>query len=214
MIIVFEGLHGCGKTTQIHLLKKWLEEEHGSQVNISEWNSHHLTGTVTNTIKDQYIENTVIISLSHALDLYLRLQDLKDAKDQIVIFDRYYYSQMIRDSIRGLDMSFLTGIFRFIPTPDIVFYLDIAPEDSLKRIEEAGIFRSEYILGSNIFDNLDKRASTCRYFTLQREKYIELFKNERNCHIIDANLSIHIQFQEICRIIKSLMPFYDIFNFI
>ena len=62
-----EGLDGSGKSTQIHLLKKWLEVQ-GLKVFFSEWNSSELVKSATSKGKNRQLLTPTTFSLIHATD--------------------------------------------------------------------------------------------------------------------------------------------------
>ena len=66
-LIAVEGLDGSGKSTQIYLLKRWLEVE-GMKVYFSEWNSSELVKSATSKGKKRELLTPTTFSLIHATD--------------------------------------------------------------------------------------------------------------------------------------------------
>ena len=66
-LIAVEGLDGSGKSTQIYLLKRWLEME-GVKVFFSEWNSSALVKSATSKGKKRELLSPTTFSLIHATD--------------------------------------------------------------------------------------------------------------------------------------------------
>ena len=66
-LFVVEGIDGSGKSTQLLLLKKWLESE-GYVVSSSEWNSSPLVHDVTKRGKKKQMLTPMTFSLIHATD--------------------------------------------------------------------------------------------------------------------------------------------------
>ena len=66
-LIAVEGLDGSGKSTQIYLLKRWLEAE-GIKVYFSEWNSSELVKSATSKGKKRELLTPTTFSLIHATD--------------------------------------------------------------------------------------------------------------------------------------------------
>jgi hypothetical protein len=66
-LIAVEGLDGSGKSTQIYLLKRWLEMR-GFKVFFSEWNSSALVKSATSKGKKQNLLTPTTFSLIHATD--------------------------------------------------------------------------------------------------------------------------------------------------
>jgi dTMP kinase len=66
-LIAVEGLDGSGKSTQIHLLQRWLESA-GLKVFFSEWNSSDLVKSATSKGKKRELLTPTTFSLIHATD--------------------------------------------------------------------------------------------------------------------------------------------------
>ena len=102
-LIAVEGLDGSGKSTQIYLLKRWLEME-GVKVFFSEWNSSALVKSATSKGKKRELLSPTTFSLIHATDFADRyerqLVPLLRA-GYIVLCDRYIFTAFARDVVRG-----------------------------------------------------------------------------------------------------------------
>src|SRR5450756_2859567 len=105
-LIAVEGLDGSGKSTQIYLLKRWLEAE-GIKVYFSEWNSSELVKSATSKGKKRELLTPTTFSLIHATDFADRyerhLLPLLRA-GYIVLCDRYIFTAFARDVVRGLSL--------------------------------------------------------------------------------------------------------------
>lgn len=191
MVIVFEGLHGCGKSTQIEQFIKFLKQEGFNNIVLSTWNSHALTNSIVEQLKLSN-SNEFSIMLSYALDFNLRIQDLKklDIENSIIIFDRYYYTELARGISRGLPEKYVYFLYKDYIEPSLIFYFNIDVAKSVDRILNGKEKRSQYITGSDRFD-------TYEYFSNQKNAYEEILKNKKNVFFIDANLSIKEQSEKI-----------------
>lgn len=135
-LIAVEGLDGSGKSTQIALLRRWLERE-GYKVFFTEWNSSVTVKKVTKKGKDERTLTPTTFSLIHATDLADRFErqilPLLHA-GYIVLCDRYIYTAFARDAVRGCDRNWLRNLYSFVPPPDIVFFFDVPLNIALNRI--------------------------------------------------------------------------------
>ena len=146
-LIAVEGLDGSGKSTQIYLLKRWLEAE-GIKVYFSEWNSSELVKSATSKGKKRELLTPTTFSLIHATDFADRyerhLLPLLRA-GYIVLCDRYIFTAFARDVVRGCPPEWVRGIYSFAALPDLTFFFKADLEVSLNRIldgrPQAEIFR-------------------------------------------------------------------------
>src|SRR3989442_8625277 len=98
-LVAVEGLDGSGKSTQIYLLKRWLELE-GYKVFFTEWNSSAIVRRATRKGKKRQLLTSTTFSLIHCTDFpdrYVRqVLPLLNA-GYIVLADRYIVTAFARD---------------------------------------------------------------------------------------------------------------------
>ena len=135
-LIVVEGIDGSGKSTQLYLLKRWLELS-GYNVHFTEWNSSPLVRAATRRGKRKRLLTPTTFSLIHAADFADRCEN------QIlpllhggflVVADRYVYTAFARDAARGCGPGWLRNLYSFAPVPDVTLYYRAPLEISLARI--------------------------------------------------------------------------------
>jgi len=135
-LIAVEGLDGSGKSTQIYLLKRWMEMQ-GLKVFFTEWNSSLLVKEATRKGKKRQLLTPTTFSLVHATDFADRFErqilPLMRA-GYIVLADRYMYTAFARDIVRGCDPRWVRKLYSFAVVPDITFFFDTPLEVSLDRI--------------------------------------------------------------------------------
>ncbi|OIP37856.1 dTMP kinase [Candidatus Desantisbacteria bacterium CG2_30_40_21] len=137
LLIAIEGIDGSGKTTQVDLLKAWLEDK-GLPVIKSEW---YRTRTIYDlnmrlNLADEIDAKTAFIIV--AAEFAARLEYvLKPAINQgyIILCEKYIYTPMAKDTARGVSPEFVKLLYKDAPVPDITFYLDAAVDTSLNRIQ-------------------------------------------------------------------------------
>lgn len=135
-LIAVEGLDGSGKSTQVYLLKRWMEMQN-LKVFFTEWNSSVLVKEATRKGKKQQLLTPTTFSLVHATDFADRYErqvlPLLRA-GYIVLADRYMYTAFARDSVRGCDPKWVRTLYSFAAVPDIAFFFDTPLNVSLERI--------------------------------------------------------------------------------
>lgn len=136
LLIVIEGTDGSGKSTQLELLKKSIQDK-SYGVMVSEWKTSRLIANVIDDAKDRNLLNATTYSLLYAADFADRLENqiipaLKSGF--IVLLDRYFYTALARDVVRGQNIEWVKNLYEYAPEPDLVFYLDMPVDVLLKRI--------------------------------------------------------------------------------
>jgi dTMP kinase len=138
LLLVVEGTDGSGKSTQLHLLKKWLIAE-GYPIIFTEWNSSKLIASTIKRGKKKGLLDSNTFSLLHATDFADRLYKViipALESGHIVLSDRYAYTALARDYARNCDREWLRNLYSFALKPDGAFYFQVPVEISLDRITQ------------------------------------------------------------------------------
>jgi dTMP kinase len=135
-LIAVEGLDGSGKSTQIYLIKRWLELE-GYKVAFTEWNSSTLVKEATSKGKKRQLLTPTTFSLIHSTDFADRYERqilplLRGG--YIVLADRYVYTAFARDAVRGCDRRWLRKLYSYAHPPDVTFFFNVPLNVALRRI--------------------------------------------------------------------------------
>ena len=135
-LIAVEGLDGSGKSTQVYLLKRWLELS-GYKVFFTEWNSSSIVREATRKGKRRNLLTPTTFSLIHCTDFADRyerniLPMLKAGF--IVLADRYKFTALARDTVRGCPPEWVEQLYSFAFEPDITFYFSLPLRTALDRI--------------------------------------------------------------------------------
>ncbi len=136
VLICVEGIDGSGKSTQIELLHSWLKSINIDTL-LTQWNSSELISNTTKKAKKKNLLSGRTFSLLHAVDFADRLErTIKPALKAgfVVLADRYVYTAFARDVAREVDPKWVRNMYSFAIQPDITFYFDVSPKDSLERI--------------------------------------------------------------------------------
>lgn len=196
-LITFCGLDGCGKTTQIRRLVKWLEDN-GHKV--------YLTKQPTDFVRGSEIFRTYMDSPKHdaydyrALSLLCasdRVQHCNHVISQklkegyVVICDRYFYSCLANLLARGFqEDTWIYEIAKFIPKPDVAFFLNVPVEEAIARVRERPEERDRFI-----------------DVTLQKklhDLYVDIAR-ENECVIVSTILSENVCFERILFEVKKIL---------
>jgi len=124
-LIVLEGTDGVGRSTQIQLLRSWLEDE-GFAVSDTGLRRSALTQPGLEAAKGGHTLSPLTMSLFYATDFADRMENqiIPALKAGFyVLSDRYFFSIMARDIVRGADPEWVREVYGMALKPDIVFYL-------------------------------------------------------------------------------------------
>ena len=135
-LIAVEGLDGSGKSTQLYLLKRWLEMK-GLKVFFTEWNSSLLIKKATSKGKKRQLLTPTTFSLIHCTDFADRYerQILPLLKaGYLVLCDRYIYTAFARDAVRGCSRPWLHKLYSFACHPDMTLFFNTPLPVALNRI--------------------------------------------------------------------------------
>jgi dTMP kinase len=164
-LVVVEGIDGSGKSTQLYLLKRWLEIG-GYRIHFTEWNSSPLVKSATRRGKQRRLLTPTTFSILHAADFADRcerqIMPLLHG-GYLVLADRYIYTAFARDAARGCSPHWLRNLYSFAPIPDITFYFRAPLDVAVGRIVAGRPKLKYYEAGMDLRLSLD-RAESFRIF--------------------------------------------------
>ena len=181
-IFSFEGIEGVGKSTQINLLKEYLETN-GYSTEILREPGSTITGESIRSILLDSKENLSSESellLMFAARAQLISEKVNSSNSDIILFDRFYDASLAYQGFgRNLPIDFIQSLITFIncPEPCLTFLLDISVQDGFERKV------------NDVKDRIESAGS--EFFQKVREGYLEIAKNNQNrIKVIDAMQSI------------------------
>jgi len=197
-LIVVEGVDGSGKSTQIYLLKRWLEME-GYRVYFSEWDSAKIVRPAIRRGKKKLLLSPLTFSLIHAIDFSDRYErqilPLLQAGD-IVLCDRYIYTAFARDTTRGCDPQWVRKLYGFAALPDITFFFNVPLDVAVGRILKGRPKLKYHEAGMDLNLSQDPVESFKIFQKLIAEKYLHMVE-EFGFQVIDATQDIEEQQKEV-----------------
>lgn len=135
-LIVLEGSDGVGRSTQTKLLRRWLEDK-GYAVSDTGLRRSEMTQKGLEDARKGHTLSRITMSLFYATDFADRLENQIIPALQsgfIVLSDRYFYSIMARDIVRGADPDWAHKIYDFALIPDLILYLKADVADLVSRL--------------------------------------------------------------------------------
>ncbi len=190
MYIVLEGIDGAGKSTQIKMLKEWLESNGLTVETIVEPTDLEVGKLIRKLLTrsdatSETMQKTLgLLFAADRLILMDRIEQLE--KDNIVVIsDRSFYSSLSYQE----PQEWIKEINKYAKIPDLVLLLDLDVKKSVERCD-----------GTDEFENEE-------FLTGVKENYLELAKSNDNFKIIDANNGPNKVSSDIK---KAVAPLFDI----
>jgi dTMP kinase len=205
-LIVIEGTDGVGRTTQLRLLRPWLESS-GYAVVDTEMTRSVLAGAGLKQAKEGHTLGPITLNLFYATDFVDRFeQQILPALRAgfIVLTDRYIYSLIARAIVRGADARWIQSIYGLALIPDAIFYLRISVKELIPRILQGGGFDywesgMDMRLGDDLYESFVNYQTR---LLSEFEKMIEQYKFQA----IDATLPVERIFEQLKGRIVPLLP--------
>jgi dTMP kinase len=204
-LIVLEGSDGVGRSTQTQLLRRWLEDE-GFAVSDTGLRRSDMTQQGLEEARKGHTLSRITMSLFYATDFADRLENQIIPALQagfVVLSDRYFYSIMARDIVRGADPDWARKVYGFALKPDLVLYLKADVSDLVTRlIHGRGLNYWESGMdlrpSDNLFDSfLDYQSRLIGLFDQLAEEY--------GFVTIDAGRPINDVFKDVQNQIHALL---------
>ena len=202
LFIVFEGLDGAGKTTQVERLKAKLESLGKTVVLTAEPtelpSGKALREVLGGKIKKSDCEISLMFTLdriAHNIDKNCGIERLL-SEGACVICDRYYYSTLAYQGSL-VDYGWLKKMNTECPEirhPDLCIFLDLAPEESMRRISR----RNESV---EIYENAEMLARVRESFM----RVVEDLGQSDNIYVIDASGDIDTVAQSVFDAVKRIV---------
>ena len=196
-IFSFEGIEGVGKSTQINLLKDYLEIN-GYNTEILREPGSTITGESIRSILLDSKENLSSESellLMFAARAQLISEKVNNSNSDIILFDRFYDASLAYQGFgRNLSIDFIQSLIGFIncPEPRLTFLLDISVQDGFERKV------------NDVKDRIESAGN--EFFQKVREGYLDIAKNNQNrIKVIDAMQSIDDINKSIIDHVKPLL---------
>jgi dTMP kinase len=134
-LIVVEGADGSGRSTQIVRLVEWMENTGHATVQVGLKRSTLVSEELEQAQHGNILSRTTL-SLFYATDFADQLENIilpALKAGFVVLSDRYIYTLMARDMVRGMDEAWLKNLYGVALEPDVVFYLNVPPEELVQR---------------------------------------------------------------------------------
>ena len=184
--ISFEGIDGCGKSTQVKMLMEKFKKEKIKSILVREPGGTLISEKIRAILLDKNMNNMnyrteAFLMIASRAQLTKEVVIPKLQEGYIVVADRYKDSTLAYQGAgRNLDINILDRMNKFATydlNPDITFLMDLSPKIAAKRQGNINLDRIE-----RIGDNFQEKV---------RKQYLKLALDKANRFIVlDGRLSI------------------------
>ncbi len=190
-LIVLEGADGSGRSTQIRLLRDWLERRGHAVAEVGLRRST-LVAKELSAAKEGHILGRTTMSLFYATDFADQLEHAIVPALRagfVVLADRYIYTLMARDVVRGADPGWVERVYGIALVPDAVFYLKVSPRVLVERNLEKSGQLDYWESGMDVGLARDMFDSFIKYQTLMQAEFKRL-QDRYPFEIVNGNRSV------------------------
>ncbi len=205
-LIVVEGADGSGRSTQIARLVAWLEGTGHHTVQVGLKRSTLVSEELEKAQQGNILSRTTL-SLFYATDFADQLENMilpALRAGSMVLADRYIYTLMARDLVRGMNEAWLTSLYGIALVPDAVFYLEVSPEQLVQRVFAKTKQLDYWESGMDLGLSRDMFESFLKYQALMHDQFRRLTLTYK-FHIIEAERAPELVFEELRERIQSML---------
>jgi dTMP kinase len=205
-LFVIEGADGSGRSTQISILKEWLECKGYPVVNMGLKRSTLISKQFVEAQQSKVIGPTTL-HLFYATDFADQLENVIIPALRagfIVLADRYIYTLINRALVRGADINWIKSLYSLAIIPDAVFYLKVRPQILIERNFQNKPTLDYWESGMDIGYSQDIFKSFLTYQKKIQSHFLKI-KDEYDFEIINGNRSIRAISKDLKSRIEKLL---------
>ncbi|HEV2166808.1 MAG TPA: thymidylate kinase [Thermoplasmata archaeon] len=204
-LIVVEGADGSGRTTEVGLLKEWLEVQGHAVVDTGLRRSTLVSEQIDEAKRGHTLAPTTM-ALFYAVDFADQLENKiipALSAGSTVLADRYIYTLMARAIARGASREWAQELYQFALVPDLVLFLDARPDILLHRAIMKYGSLDYWESGMDLSLSPDRFDSFFLYQDRLRREF-EWMAKPYGFHFLDANRHPDAVHADVRRIVAPL----------
>jgi dTMP kinase len=205
-LIVVEGADGSGRSTQIARLVEWLETTGHAAVQVGLKRSTLVSEELQRAQQGNILSRTTL-SLFYATDFADQFENIIVPALKagfIVLADRYIYTLMARDMVRGMDEAWLKSLYGIALEPNAVFYLAVEAEELVQRNLSKNATLDYWESGMDLGLSRDMFDSFVKYQTAMQAAFRQLQKTY-GFTIVDGNRPVDAVTSEFRKKIGAIL---------
>jgi dTMP kinase len=204
-LIVVEGADGSGRSTEVGMLREWLEIQ-GHAVVDTGLRRSTLVSEQIDAAKQGHTLGATTMALFYAADFADQLENKiipSLAAGSTVLADRYIYTLMARAVVRGASREWAERLYGFSLQPDLILFLDARPDILLHRAIAKYGSLDYWESGMDLSLSRDRFESFFLYQEKLRREFDWMATRYRFANI-DANRTPLLVHQDAKRIVQPL----------
>jgi dTMP kinase len=208
-LIVIEGPDASGRSTQIELITANLEANGYAVLNTGLKRSELISRGILEAKRNTSLGKRTL-ALYYAADFADQLEHKIIPALQagyVVLSDRYIYTLMARNTVRGIPRSWSHDLYSFAMVPDMVFYIDVDPYKLVHRVFQKHRSLDHYESGADMALSDDMFESFIMY-QKKMAKEFEIMRDKYGLRHIDGQLEIERVDEMLQRRINAFLDKY------
>jgi dTMP kinase len=206
-LIVIEGLDSSGRSTHIGRIAPWLEEQGHAVVQVGLRHSTLVSPELVEAKKGNVL-GARTMSLFYATDFHDQMENVMVpalAAGAIVLADRYIFTLMARDLVRGASKAWVDSLYSRALVPDAVVYLKVSlgrlVVQALQSHGQLDYWESGMDLGLS-------RDRFTAFLDYQRriDRVFQGFQKEHGFDVVSADRPIETVQKDLRRRLTRLLP--------
>jgi dTMP kinase len=190
-LFAIEGADGSGRSTQISMLAEWLELNGYAVRHMGLRRSPLLAEDIEHAKQSTLLTHTTM-SLFYATDFFDQLvHEIFPAlrAGYIVLADRYVYTLMVRDIVRGADPAWTWNLYGPALIPHAVFYLQVAADQLVERTFQKNSTLDYWESGMDLGLARDMFDSFLKYQSMLADEFQRMQK-EFDFDVVNGNQGV------------------------
>ena len=205
-LFAIEGADGSGRSTQIGMLSQWLEAN-GYAVRHMGLRRSNLVSEELEEAKQGNVLTHTTMSLFYATDFFDQLvHEIIPAlrAGLIVLADRYVYTLMARDLVRGADRAWTRNMYSPALVPDAVFYFRVSAAQLVERNFQKNSTLDYWESGMDLGLSRDMFSSFVKFQRMLQNEFQKMQK-EYGFEVINGNSRVETIQRELRKKIGGLL---------
>ncbi|MEA3136305.1 MAG: dTMP kinase [Thermoplasmata archaeon] len=205
-LVVIEGQDSSGRTTHVERLAQWLEVEGYAVVQVGLRGSE-LVAPELERAREGNTLSPRTMSLFYATDFYDQLENKISPAlraGAVVLADRYIFTLMARDLVRGAELEWVSNLYSKAIVPDHLFFLQASTSTLMDRRLTEYPDLDYWESGMDLGISRDWHESFSRYQNRMRSQF-QMLQKHFDFEVVNANRSVNAVHRDLKNRLGTLL---------